>query len=80
MKTSEPNFDHPLATMAMGYINISPFLGIKTHVLSFRLALNDIYTTLNKDWKQITQANTFLCKNMETILVPSQVVFDIILS
>ena len=23
-----------------------------------------IYTTLNRDWKRITRANMFLCKNM----------------
>ena len=24
----------------------------------------DTYTTLNRDWKRITRANTFLCKNV----------------
>ena len=40
------------------------------------------YTTLNRDWKRITRANTFLCKKRESIetmrVSPStpQIVFE----
>ena len=44
--------------------------------------LNHRYTTLNRDWKRITRANTFLCKKRESIetmrVSPStpQIVFE----